>query len=142
MSFASAHLTDSGDEGFKVVLDEPYDGAIYVRSIHDPSTSGIVDPNGRFTVRFHVECAIAIQRIDGYQLQGQLNSVLIDFGSLSLSCGHKYSSSVANTWPALGSSDRDSFATTYQRFLDAHVGKAHILNGPNSFGLFAIAPDG
>jgi hypothetical protein len=60
---AVSFYDESTHEGLTVVLDEPYDGAIYVRSIHDPFSSGVVDPAGRFTIRFHVECSRRVPKI-------------------------------------------------------------------------------
>ena len=138
---SATNTAESEYEGFNVVLDEPYDGAIYVRSIHDPPASGIVDPTGRFTVRFHVECSRPIKPLAGFNLQGQLNSAWIHFGVISLSCGHKYSSAVENAWPPASSKDAPSDIAEFTRRASL-TGRASVLSGPNSFGLFVTAQDG
>jgi hypothetical protein len=132
----------AGPDNFNIVLDEPYDGAIYIRSAHDPIRSGIVDPSGRFTVRFHADCSWPLDRIVEVQLQGQLNWAWINFGSIYVACGRKFSSSLVNVWPAVIEDGRDTFPNTYLKFMAASGGKPVLMNGPNSFGLFAMAADG
>jgi hypothetical protein len=126
-------------EGLTVILDEPYDGAIYIRSIYDPFNSGVVDPAGRFTIRFHVECSRETPKIEGCVLQGQINTVWVTFGPLTLECGGKYLTSVQNMWPPIGDDGEDAPATTSTR---APRPPGGLLNGINSFGLFVIVPDG
>ncbi len=138
--FVVSYYDESIHEGLTVVLDEPYDGAIYVRSIHDPFFSGVVDPAGRFTIRFHVECSRGIPKIEGCVLQGQINSVWVSFGPLAIECGGKYVTSMENMWPPLVDDGEDDPALPTAP--PPPPPSSGLLSGLNNLGLFVIGPDG
>ncbi len=135
----ASYYDESIYKGLAVVLDEPYDGAIYVRSIHDPFFAGVVDPAGSFRIRFHVECSRVIPKIEGCVLQGQINSAWVSFGPLAIECGGKYVTAMENMWPPVGDDGEGDPPSTLAPTPPPSGG---LLSGLNSFGLSVIGPDG
>eukprot|EP00292_Cryptomonas_paramecium_P013929 CAMPEP_0113675038 /NCGR_PEP_ID=MMETSP0038_2-20120614/7777_1 /TAXON_ID=2898 /ORGANISM="Cryptomonas paramecium" /LENGTH=233 /DNA_ID=CAMNT_0000591735 /DNA_START=672 /DNA_END=1369 /DNA_ORIENTATION=+ /assembly_acc=CAM_ASM_000170 len=128
------------NDGVKLVLDEPFNGAIYSRSIYDPANGGAVTLAGALHIHFHIDCSRPNLNIPVLNLNAQLNEEWLFLGNLHPLCNNHYNILVSDKirWFSYQSNETSSGngSTTFGPF-----GSGFLL-GLNSFGIFASDEEG